>query len=39
MIRNNLYYEDHINNFLNSDNDYILGKISNNNSSAETRIQ
>lgn len=39
MIRNNLYYEDYINNFLNSDNDYILGKISSNNSSAETRIQ
>ena len=39
MIRNNLYYEDYINNFLNSDNDYILGKISNNNSSSETRIQ
>ncbi|MDU2558528.1 MAG: DUF2075 domain-containing protein [Anaerococcus prevotii] len=39
MTRENLYYEDYINNFLNSDNDYILGKISNNNSSAETRIQ
>lgn len=39
MTRENLYYEDYINNFLNSDNDYILGKISSNNSSAETRIQ
>lgn len=39
MTRENLYYEDYINIFLNSDNDYILGKISSNNSSAETRIQ
>lgn len=39
MTRENLYYEDYINNFLNSDNDYILGKIISNNSSAETRIQ
>ncbi|WP_026038632.1 DUF2075 domain-containing protein [Peptoniphilus rhinitidis] len=39
MLRLNSYYEDSINNFLNRDNDNILGIISSNDSSAETKIQ
>ena len=39
MFRLNSYYEDSINKFLNRDIDNILGIISSNNSSAETKIQ
>lgn len=39
MFRLNSYYEDSINKFLNRDTDNILGIISSNNSSAETKIQ
>lgn len=39
MFRLNSYYEDSINKFLNRDADNILGIISSNNSSAETKIQ